>query len=181
MRWVRRFWDGEGIWFCFELDQDGWVTRQIELQGPDMTPIAAASLSEWFTELDAGRIQRYQARFSVVAEQPVTADEIDDREPVPAGASEQLWQTARSHLEDELPGLPPPLGIRHVVRGCLVPPLGLPSGGSVGQGRRLGESEPRPTRGAGAAGAQARAPCGIARFWWYRLAGVLSCEAATPA
>ena len=71
VRWVRRFWDEEGIWFYFELDDDGWVTRHIELQGPDRTPIAAASLSEWFTELDAGRIQQYRARFGVVADQPI--------------------------------------------------------------------------------------------------------------
>jgi len=92
--------DEEDIWFYFELDDDGWVTRQIELQGPDRTPIVAASLSEWSTELDAGRIQQYQARFGGVADKPIPADEINDYEPVPADAFEQLWQTARSHLEE---------------------------------------------------------------------------------
>jgi hypothetical protein len=80
VRCVRRFWDEEGIWFYFELDDDGWVTRQVELQGTARTPIAAASLSEWFTGLNAGRLQRYQARFGVVAEQPIPADEIDHYE-----------------------------------------------------------------------------------------------------
>ena len=100
MRCVRRFWDEEGIWFYFEVDEEGWVTRHIELQGPERAPIAAASLSEWFTELDAGRIQQYQARFGVVADQPIPADEISDYEPVPADAFEQLWRTARSHLSE---------------------------------------------------------------------------------
>jgi hypothetical protein len=98
MRWVRRFWDEEGVWFYFELDDDGWVTRQIELQDPDRIPIAAASLSEWFTELDAGRIQQYQARFGGVADKPIPAEEIGDYEPVPADAFEELWQAARRHL-----------------------------------------------------------------------------------
>lgn len=98
VRCVRRFWDEESIWFYFELDEEGWVTRQIELQGPDRTPIAAASSSEWFTELDAGRIQQYEARFGGVADKPIAAEEIDHYEPVAAGAFEQLWETARGHL-----------------------------------------------------------------------------------
>lgn len=101
MRWVRRFWDDEDVWFYFELDGEGWVTRHIEFHGPEKTPMAAASLSEWFTELEAGRIQQYQARFGVIAEQPVTADEIDDYEAVPAGLFERLWQEARSYLGNE--------------------------------------------------------------------------------
>jgi hypothetical protein len=98
MRRVRRFWDEEGVWFYFELDDDGWVTRQIELQGPDRIPIAAASLSEWFTELDAGRIQQYQARFGGLADKPIPAEEISDYESVPPDAFEELWHTARHHL-----------------------------------------------------------------------------------
>jgi hypothetical protein len=98
VRCVRRFWDEEGIWFYLEIDDDGWVTRHIELQGPDRTPIAAASLSEWFTELDAGRIQQYQAQFGFVTDQPIPTDEIDHYEAVPADAFERVWQAARSHL-----------------------------------------------------------------------------------
>jgi hypothetical protein len=43
---MRCYWDEEDIWFYFEVDADGWVTRQIELQGSELTPIAAASLDE---------------------------------------------------------------------------------------------------------------------------------------
>lgn len=104
MRCVRRFWAEEDIWFYFELDDEGWVTRHVELQGPARTPIAAASLSEWFTELDAGRIQQYQARFGVVAEKPITVDEIDGYEAIPADVFQQLWQEARTYLGDEAGG-----------------------------------------------------------------------------
>ena len=104
MRWVRRFWDEEAIWFYFELDDEGRVTRQMEVQDPAKTPIAAASLSEWFTELEAGRIQQYQARFGVVADQPITEDEIDDYEAIAADAFEQLWREARSYLSNEAGG-----------------------------------------------------------------------------
>jgi hypothetical protein len=99
-RWVRRYWDEEDIWFYFELNAEGWVLRQIEFLGPDGTPIAAAALREWFHELEAGRIQHYQARYGVVAEKPIEDDEITDYEPVSAADFERMWVTARDHLEN---------------------------------------------------------------------------------
>ncbi|MDH6130201.1 hypothetical protein P3T39_007194, partial [Kitasatospora sp. GP82] len=47
MKWLRCYWDEEDIWFYFELDPDGQVIRQVELQEPERTPLAAASLDEW--------------------------------------------------------------------------------------------------------------------------------------
>ena len=99
MRWVRRHWGEEDIWFYFELNAEGWVTRQVELQGPNRVPIAAASLSEWFRELDAGGIQQYQARFGGVADKPITVDQLEDYEAIPVAAFEQLWREARTSLE----------------------------------------------------------------------------------
>jgi hypothetical protein len=32
--WVRCFWGEEDVWFYFELDADGYVIRQVELQEP---------------------------------------------------------------------------------------------------------------------------------------------------
>ncbi|MET8038472.1 hypothetical protein ABZT01_37200, partial [Streptomyces sp. NPDC005345] len=32
--WMRCYWDEEDVWFYFEVDVDGWVARQVELQGP---------------------------------------------------------------------------------------------------------------------------------------------------
>jgi len=51
---MRCYWDEEDVWFYFEVNAEGWVTRQIELQGPELTPIAAASLDEWQQARDAG-------------------------------------------------------------------------------------------------------------------------------
>ncbi|MEV5644115.1 hypothetical protein AB0L67_28800 [Streptomyces flaveolus] len=45
--WIQCFWDEEAIWFYFEVDAGGWVTRQVELQGSELSPIAAVSLDEW--------------------------------------------------------------------------------------------------------------------------------------
>ncbi|AYG80790.1 hypothetical protein DWB77_02928 [Streptomyces hundungensis] len=41
---MRCYWDEEDTWFYFEVDATGWVIRQIELEGPGLTPVAAASL-----------------------------------------------------------------------------------------------------------------------------------------
>jgi hypothetical protein len=39
MWWMRRFWDEEDIWFYFELDDEGHVTRRSRFQGPAGTPV----------------------------------------------------------------------------------------------------------------------------------------------
>lgn len=70
---MRCYWDEEDVWFYFEVDEDGWVTRQVELQGPGLTPIAAASLAEWQQAHEAGRLDEYDTRFGITAELPVSA------------------------------------------------------------------------------------------------------------
>lgn len=58
--WMQCFWDEEAIWFHFEVDAGGWVTRQVELQGSELTPIAAASLDEWQHAQQAGGLAEYE-------------------------------------------------------------------------------------------------------------------------
>jgi hypothetical protein len=38
---MRCHWDEEDIWFYFEADAEGWVTRQVELQGPELALYAS--------------------------------------------------------------------------------------------------------------------------------------------
>jgi hypothetical protein len=51
---MRCYWDEEDTWFYFEVNGEGMVTRQAELKGPTLTPLAAASLDEWQRAQDAG-------------------------------------------------------------------------------------------------------------------------------
>jgi hypothetical protein len=97
--WFRCYWDEEDTWFYFEVDADGWVTRQVELLGPQQEPTAAASLEEWQQELAAGRIQQYRARYGGLADQPVTEWEGHDPQPLSAAEFERVWDDARRHLE----------------------------------------------------------------------------------
>ncbi|MFF8267876.1 hypothetical protein ACF059_10800 [Streptomyces sp. NPDC016562] len=84
--WMRCYWDEEDIWFYFEVDAESWVTRQIELQGPELTPIAAASLDE------------YDPRFGITAELPVSAWEGHEPEELTSDEFEQVWGAARHQI-----------------------------------------------------------------------------------
>lgn len=95
-RWFRSYWAEEDTWFYFEVDADGWVTRQVELQGPLEKPIAAASLAEWEAAQQAGTLGDYEATFGATAE--VSVHEWDEHEPqdLAAGEFETVWLIARA-------------------------------------------------------------------------------------
>ncbi|MDX3262910.1 hypothetical protein PV336_27400 [Streptomyces sp. MI02-2A] len=95
-RWFRSYWAEEDIWFYFEADADGWVTRQVELQGPLESPVAAASSTEWEAARQAGTLAGYETMFGATAEVPV--HEWDPHEPqdLTAGEFETVWLRARA-------------------------------------------------------------------------------------
>ncbi|MET7543525.1 hypothetical protein ACWGDS_40015 [Streptomyces sp. NPDC055059] len=95
---MRCYWDEEDTWFYFEVDAEAWVTRQIELQGPASTPIAAASLSEWQQAQDAGRLDEYDKRFGITAELPVSEWEGHDPEELSSDQFEEVWDSARQQI-----------------------------------------------------------------------------------
>ena len=99
-RWIRSYWDEEDVTFYWEVGDDGWITRHVELAGPDHVPRAAASLAEWTRELEAGRIQQYQAKYGFLADQPVTLWDPDfPYEDLTREQYEKVWLAARRSLE----------------------------------------------------------------------------------
>jgi len=99
-RWIRSYWDEEDVTFYWEVGDDGWITRHVELAGPDQVPRAAASLAEWTRELEAGRIQQYQAKYGFLADQPVTVWDPDfPHEDLTREQYEKVWLAARRSLE----------------------------------------------------------------------------------
>jgi hypothetical protein len=96
---VRRYWDEEDLWFLFEVDDEGWVVRHVELQGPRLVAAVAASMDEWFRAMEAGRIAEYQDRYGVLAEAPLSAAELEQWEPLPVDDFERAWREARRRLE----------------------------------------------------------------------------------
>src|SRR5215469_6429944 len=56
-RWVRSYWDEEDITFLWEVRDDGWIARSVELAGPKRRPRAAAALYELIRTRDTGGIR----------------------------------------------------------------------------------------------------------------------------
>ncbi|MER0449623.1 hypothetical protein ABR738_34630 [Streptomyces sp. Edi4] len=96
---MRCYWGEEDVWFYFETDAEGWVVRQVELEGPELTPIAAASLAEWQRAYDAGRLDEYDNRFGITAELPVSEWEGHDPEELTSHQFEAVWDTARRQIQ----------------------------------------------------------------------------------
>lgn len=85
-RWFRSYWDEQDTWFYFEVGTDDWVRRQVELEGPALRPIAAASAED------------DDARCGFSAELPVTDWEGHVEEPLTFEEFEDVWAAARRHL-----------------------------------------------------------------------------------
>ncbi|MDF4251684.1 hypothetical protein [Streptomyces sp. WMMB303] len=100
--WMRCYWDVEDTWFYFEVDAEGWVVRQVELEGPERIPIAAASLTEWQQARDAGRLEEYDSRFGITAEPPVSEWEGHDPEQLTFEEFEEVWGAARRRIASRL-------------------------------------------------------------------------------
>jgi hypothetical protein len=99
-RWVRCFWDEEAIWFYFELDADGYVTRQVEFQELRNKALAAASLAEWQVARSAGRLAEYENVYGLTAEPPISEWEGHEPQWLSANEFESVWSTARQKIQD---------------------------------------------------------------------------------
>lgn len=95
---MRCYWDEEDTRFYFEVDAEGWVTRQVELEGPDLVPVAASSLDEWQKARDEGRLAEYDSRFGMTAALPVSEWEGHDPEQLTLDQFEAVWAPARRQL-----------------------------------------------------------------------------------
>jgi hypothetical protein len=99
-RWLRSFWDEEAVWFYFELDTDGYVIRQVELQEPGSKSLAAASVAEWQEAQRDGRLAQYESVYGLTAELPTSEWEEHDPQWLSANEFEIVWSTARRQLQD---------------------------------------------------------------------------------
>ncbi len=100
--WLRSYWNEEEITYYFEVDEDGWVPRQVELQGPQRIPQAAASLAEWPDADSEGvaAVQRYETRYGALADQPIGSWDPDfPHESISADTFQDIWSLARATLE----------------------------------------------------------------------------------
>lgn len=100
-RWVRSYWDEEDITFLWEVRDDGWIVRSVELVGPESRPQAAAALDEVVRARDTGGIEAvhvYEARYGAAPEKPV--DDWDfPHEDITHSDFERAWAKSREALK----------------------------------------------------------------------------------
>lgn len=100
-KYLRSHWEEEDIAFLWEIDDDGWVTRSIELVGPERRVVAAAVLSDVLSARDHGGIkavQDYETRYGVVPEKAID-DWTFPHEVISQSVFELAWAEARATLE----------------------------------------------------------------------------------
>jgi len=100
-RWVRSYWDEEDITFLWEVRDDGWIARSVELSGPKSRSQAAAALDEVTRMRDAcgiRAVQAYEARYGVVPDKPIE-DWDFPHEDISQSDFERAWAESRHALK----------------------------------------------------------------------------------
>ncbi|GAB3990657.1 hypothetical protein GCM10029978_119150 [Actinoallomurus acanthiterrae] len=62
-QWFRDHWADEDVWRYFEVDDEGFVQRQVELEGPHREANIACSLQEWEDALRTETIDQYHETY----------------------------------------------------------------------------------------------------------------------
>jgi hypothetical protein len=103
-RWITFPFEDDDIVYFIEIGhadgEDGWPIRQVELEGPERVPIAAAALSEWPEEGPGATEKRnaYVARYGSCGDKPMPSDwPAEDLSPA---EFEEVWRHARSYLDE---------------------------------------------------------------------------------
>ena len=100
---MRSYWDEEDVTFFWEVGDDGWITRSVELVGPERRPQAAAALDEVLRARDKGGIhavRAYETRYGIVPEKPIDDWDPDfPHEDISQSDFERAWAESRRDLE----------------------------------------------------------------------------------
>ncbi|MEU9186827.1 hypothetical protein AB0D14_20215 [Streptomyces sp. NPDC048484] len=103
MLWIRAY-DGESdIWSYFELDDEEWALRHVDLQGLQRQPVTAASLAEVIEIRDRGDLAAmaaYERQYGVLAESALRGwQEADGAAEITRQEFESTWAAARETLD----------------------------------------------------------------------------------
>ncbi|GAB2843427.1 hypothetical protein GCM10022221_48290 [Actinocorallia aurea] len=99
MRWMRDHWADDNLWRYFELDDEGFIQRQVELEGPDREANTACSMDEWEAALRDGSSDQYYETYGMVDEWSFTRGDHEDPQPSDKEEFESVWQQARRACE----------------------------------------------------------------------------------
>jgi len=103
MRWLRYYFDEDDTLSYYELGEDGYARRQVELQGSDRRPVTAAVLDDVLHARDHGGIeavQAYERKYGVIAEGVLDGwHDIDHVVEISPAEFEHAWTFARRALD----------------------------------------------------------------------------------
>jgi hypothetical protein len=101
---IRTYYAEEDLLSYFELDEEEWALRQVDLRGPDRRPVTAATMAEVLhlrDHADLAAMQAYERRFGVLAEASLIGWEtVPGAAEVPAQEFERIWALARAAIEE---------------------------------------------------------------------------------
>ncbi|WP_428936549.1 hypothetical protein [Streptomyces sp. ACT015] len=103
MLWICAY-DGESdVWSYFELDDEEWALRHVDVQGLQRRPVTAASLAEVVEIRDGGDLSAmaaYERQFGVLAEGTLHGwQEADGAAEITRQEFESTWAAARETLD----------------------------------------------------------------------------------
>lgn len=99
-RWLCDYWADEDVWFYFEIDVEGFIRRQVTLEGPDRQANTACSLQEWEDAYRTGTTEEYYETYGMPDEWSTRGPAWDhDPKPLTEIEFEDIWSYARRACE----------------------------------------------------------------------------------
>lgn len=94
-RWWRSYWADDDVTFYFEVDTDGFVLRQVEVEGPQQLANAACSTQEWEDAFRSGTAHQYADRYGWPVDGSTRTWTGHDLEPSTQEEFDAVWTPAR--------------------------------------------------------------------------------------
>lgn len=101
--WISYHFEDDDVWLYYEVCDDGWALRQVDLAGPELRPVTAAALDEVLyirDHRDLAAMVAYEREYGVLAEGSLAGwEDVEGVTAIEAGEFERIWLAARRALE----------------------------------------------------------------------------------
>ncbi|MFJ8364528.1 hypothetical protein [Streptomyces sp. NPDC093984] len=102
-RWIQAYFSEDDVLSYFELGDDGWALRQVDLEGLRHAPVTAAALTEVLElrdNADLTAMADYERKYGVLAEGRLDGwEDTEGAAEITEDTFERIWLAARHRLE----------------------------------------------------------------------------------